>query len=94
MQLRRSPQKAAALESLARRLGRSLVNRGKHPMWENTEFGDLYPLSIPSHGSKDLPIGTKNSVLDQLEENDIAAWEQRMIEESDETDDTGNGRMQ
>lgn len=51
-------------------------------MWESTEF-DLYPLSIPRHGGRDLAIGTKRSILDQLED-DVQAWEQRLLEEEDE----------
>lgn len=80
--LRASPQKAAALQSLAKRLGRTLnTNRGKHPIWESA-FGHLYPLPIPDHGGKDIPTGTKNRILDQLEE-DIAAWDETLPEESE-----------
>jgi hypothetical protein len=79
---RRSSRGAAALEFLAKQLGRKLGKRGKHPMWESTEF-DLYPLSIPRHGGRDLAIGTKRSILDQLED-DVLAWEQRLLEEEDE----------
>jgi hypothetical protein len=90
--LRRSTQNASALESMAKRLGRKLVKRGKHPMWESTEFRALYPLSIPHHGGRDLPIGTKKSVLDQLED-DILAWEESLEREEseglDENDVTG-----
>jgi hypothetical protein len=66
--LRRSPQKPAALESLAGRLGRKLVKRGKEPMWENAEFGELFVLSIPRHGGRDLSPGVQRSILDQLED--------------------------
>lgn len=77
--LRRAPQKASTLESLARRLGRKLENRGKHPIWQSTEFDDLDALSIPHHGNRDLPPGTRNSILNQLED-DILAWEERIQE--------------
>jgi hypothetical protein len=88
-QLRRSPQKAAEFQSLAARLGRSLVKRGKHPMWES-EF-ELPVLSIPDHGGKDLPIGTRNSIANQLEE-DIEAWDLHLSEEGDEeNDENGHG---
>ena len=79
--LRRSPQRARALESLAKRLGRKLVKRGKHPMWESTEFDWLFPLSIPHH-RKDLPQKTRKSILDQLD-TDIDAWDERLLEEDD-----------
>jgi hypothetical protein len=79
--MRLSPQGARALEKLARQLGRQSVKRGKEPMWESTDFR-LFPLSIPHHGGRDLPIGTKNSILDQLED-DILAWEEELSEEDD-----------
>ncbi len=72
--LRRAPQKASALERIAKKLGRELVKRGKEPMWENKEFDELRSLAIPHHGGKDLPPGTRNSILNQLED-DILAWE-------------------
>ena len=79
--MRRSPQGSRGLEKLAGQLGREPVQRGKEPMWESAEF-DLYPLSIPRHGGRDLPIGTKNSILNQLED-DILAWEEKLSEEDD-----------
>lgn len=85
-QLRHSPQKAAALEDLARRLGRRPAKRGKEPMSESVEFDHLYVLSIPRHGGKDLAIGTKNSILDQLED-DVLAWEERVEMNGDNGDD-------
>ena len=78
--LRLSPQSARALESLARQLGRQPVKRGKEPMWESTNF-DLFPLSIPHHGGRDIPVGTRNSILDQLED-DILAWDEELLEEN------------
>jgi len=83
--LRRATVDARTLERLAKRLGRKLVKRGKHPMWESTEFVDLFPLSIPHHGGRDLPPGTKRSILDQLE-GDLLAWEEKLGDEK--TDDT------
>jgi hypothetical protein len=88
-QCRRSPQKANDLQSLAKRLGRKLVKRGKEPMWESVEFAELYPLAIPDHGGRDLAVGTKNSILDQLEE-DILAWEERIGSDEDMTDEDAN----
>jgi hypothetical protein len=79
-QMRRSPQRADHLQKLAKALGRTLVNRGKEPTWESHEFDELYPLSIPDHGGKDLAIGTKNSILDQLED-DVCAWEIKIEDE-------------
>jgi len=90
--LRRSPQKAGALERFARQVGRKPIKRGKEPMWESTEFDNLFPLAIPHHGGRDLATGTKNSVIDQLE-NDLEAWEQRLGDEEadeDEKDDEGD----
>jgi len=82
-QLRRSPQKAATLESLAGRLGRKLVKRGKEPMWENIEFDQLYALSIPRHGGRDLSPGTQRSILDQLDD-DVLAWEELLGDDEDD----------
>jgi hypothetical protein len=93
IQLRRSPQKPATLESLAGRLGRKLVKRGKEPMWENIEFDELFPLSIPRHGGRDLSVGTQRSILDQLED-DVLAWEVRLWADEDDEEaenECGNG---
>jgi len=59
-------------------------------MWESTEF-DLFVLSIPHHGGRDLAPGTKKSILDQLED-DLLAWEERLgederVEDEGEDDD-------
>jgi hypothetical protein len=51
-------------------------------MWESTEFDDLFVLSIPHHGGRDLAPGTKKSILDQLED-DLLAWEERLGEDED-----------
>lgn len=84
--LRSTTPKASALKRLASRLGRKLVKRGKHPMWESEEFDNLFALSIPHHGSKDVLTGTKHSILNQLED-DIIAWEERLDEEENDEDD-------
>jgi hypothetical protein len=90
-QMRRGSQKGAAVESLARRLGRKPVKRrGKEPMWESVEFGELFVLSIPRHKGKDLATGTLKSILDQLED-DILAWEERLGDEEDDEDEDDDG---
>jgi len=75
-QRRRAPQKAESLESLAIRLGRKKFRgkRGKEPIWLSDVFDDLPPLSIPHHGGRDLAPGTRDSILDQLED-DWRAWD-------------------
>ena len=79
-EMRRSPQKAIALQSLAQRLGRKAVVRGKEPTWDSDVFMELRPLAIPDHGGKDMAIGTKNSILNQLED-DLNAWEEQIAQE-------------
>jgi len=81
--LRRSQAKARDLESLASKLGRKKIKRGSEPTWESEVFAHLYPLSIPHHGGKDIPIGTRRSIIDRLEE-DVLAWETRLDEEAEE----------
>jgi len=73
-QARLSPQKARDLESIAKQLGRTKVNRGKEPMWENDLQGSP-PLAIPHHSSRDIAIGTRNRILDILEEDVLALQE-------------------
>lgn len=86
--MRRSSVTAAEVQSLARRLGRRLSTRGKHPNWVSDEFDDLYPLSIPDHGGgRDLSPGVKKVVLNNLEW-DVMAWEER-IAQSEKS--SGNG---
>jgi hypothetical protein len=68
------PQRGSEVASLAERLGRKRVNRGKEPTWES-DF-DIPPLTIPMHGSKTLKKGTQRSILMQLED-DFIAWEQK-----------------
>ena len=79
--LRNSPQNARALESIARKLGRSISGNGKHPMWVSTQF-NLRPLSIPHHGGRDIPNPTRNSILDQLEE-DMICWDEYLENKDD-----------
>jgi hypothetical protein len=77
--LRRSPQgvKASDLTSLAGKLGRSRVNRGKEPTYERAALlPDLpaYPLTIPGHPG-DLRVGTVKSIVNDLL-NDVDEWKQ------------------
>ncbi len=75
---RRRQPKAVELEALARQLGRERnPDRGKEPTYVSREFPDLRPLSIPNHKGKDIPKGTKNSILNQMED-DVLAWEERL----------------
>ncbi|MBC7767615.1 MAG: hypothetical protein H7124_02405 [Phycisphaerales bacterium] len=83
--MRRSPQRARDLEGLAKRLGRKQVKRGKEPVWESEFFVELFPLSIPHHGGKDLKNPTKNQILDSLED-DLDAWDD-WIRENDNGDE-------
>jgi hypothetical protein len=76
--LRRSQPKAAALVSFARKLGRKKVNRGKEPTYESEEFLDLSALTIPMHKGRDIPPGTRDSILDQLDE-DLLRWDERLM---------------
>lgn len=71
--LRKTPQNARSIQKLAKALGRVIVKRGSEPNWINPKFPTLRPVSIPDHGGKDLATGTKNSILDQLED-DLNEW--------------------
>jgi hypothetical protein len=84
--LRRAPQKAAALERLAKRLGRKKVKRGKEPVWESEELQEVFPVSIPKHGTRDLAPGTQRSILDALEE-DVLVFEEQLPNDEDEDED-------
>jgi len=75
------------MEVLAQALGRRKANRGKEPCWVITVFPELPPLSIPHHGGGDLKKGTKNSIVNQLED-DLLAWEE-LLEEQHETGEEG-----
>ena len=71
--LESSQPKAEKLQALARKLGRKEVKRGKEPTFVSMDFPDLRPLSIPKHKGRDMPTGTKNSILAQLDE-DVTEW--------------------
>lgn len=88
--MRRSPQKARDLEKVAEQLGRRKVKRGKEPVWESSQFAELFPLAIPHHGGRDLAPGTRNSILTQLDD-DLLAWEELLKErdDGDEEDEEG-----
>jgi hypothetical protein len=62
------------------------VNRGKEPTFESEAFPNLRPLAIPNHKGRDMPRGTKNSILTQLED-DIDAWDETVASQ-----ERGNGR--
>jgi len=82
--LRGSSARAADLIALASVLGREAVaGRGKEPTFLSRDFPDLRPLTIPKHGGKDLKTGTKNSILNQLED-DISRHEMELGEDDDE----------
>ena len=70
--MRRKQVAASEVERVAKQLGRVVSKRGKHPMWVSEEFLDLWPLSIPHHGSSDLSVSTRNSILNQLEDDIMA----------------------
>jgi predicted RNA binding protein YcfA (HicA-like mRNA interferase family) len=81
-QARLGQRKAKDLEQLAKMVGRKKDNRGKHPTWVHDDL-PVYPLSIPHHSGRDLPLGTKNSILDILDE-DVVAWDQKLEREAQE----------
>jgi hypothetical protein len=78
--LRGTQAKATALQRLALRLGRKKVKRGKEPMYESEPFPRLPPLSIPMHKGRDMPTGTRNSILTQLED-DINEWDEALTKQ-------------
>lgn len=90
-EMRRRAIKASDVQSLAQRLGRKPVKRGKHPMWENVQFPRLSALSIPDHGGKDFPPGTRKSILNQLED-DIAAWNEKLVWDEDLNGSSGDDK--
>jgi len=59
---------------LARKLGRRLASRGKHPTWINPLLPNARPVSIPDHGGRELNRNTVGAILDQLE-GDLDALE-------------------
>jgi hypothetical protein len=72
--MRDVPQRGSDVASLAERLGRKRVNRGKEPTFESDL--DIPVLTIPMHGSKTLKRRTQKSIFIQLED-DFIAWEQK-----------------
>jgi hypothetical protein len=80
---RRKPQSQSDLADLAGRLGRirRKGRKGKEPTWV-THLPGCFPLSIPNGKGRDLPPGTKKSVLNQLE-GDVEAWEMLLEEQAD-----------
>lgn len=85
--MHRSPQRARDLEELAKKLGRVLVDRGKHPNWESTHF-KLNPVSIPNHSKNagEVSIGVRNSVLAALK-HDLDCWERELSNEGRKNND-------
>lgn len=69
--------RSSELDSLARRVGRKLYCRGKHPTWVMER---RFPLSIPKHPGE-MRRGTVKGILDHLED-DLDA-----IEAGDEWDE-------
>jgi hypothetical protein len=71
---RRKSQTQSDLIDLAMRLGRRRkAGKSKEPTYV-TDLPGRYPLSIPYNKGRDLPPGTKKSVLNTLEE-DADEWE-------------------
>ena len=54
------------LVSLAKKLGRERVVRGKHPQYSSTLLPNRNPISIPAHPGT-LKVGTALKILDELE---------------------------
>ncbi len=78
-ELAASPQgrKSDELVHVAKKLGRTLANRGKEPTYVKIgvpQFSN--PLSIPQHPG-DLKTGTARSIIDQLMD-DADIWEQHL----------------
>ena len=75
--------KAKKLEGLAKAVGRKEHKRGKEPTWVSAVLPNRVPISIPSHGSKDLNRFTARKILDELEE-DIDQLEKQLGQEEGE----------
>jgi hypothetical protein len=67
-------RKSRELQNLAKRLGRSPAKRGAYT-WKSDAFPHLSPLSIPVH-SKGIKKLTAANILDQLDAQDVAAWDE------------------
>jgi hypothetical protein len=87
--VRRTQATAKDVERLAKRLGRRRKKRGKEPTWESEVFANLYPLTIPHHGGKDLASATKKNILAQLEQ-DVLAWEMHLDDEVEDENESGD----
>jgi hypothetical protein len=83
-QWRGSSVKPRKLEALAKALGRKRVKRGSEPTWVSESFPNLRPLGIPHH-SKEIKRFTAGNILDQLEAQDVVAWERRLAVVQGET---------
>jgi hypothetical protein len=53
------------------------VKRGKEPTYDSQAFQHLRPLSIPDHKGRDMPSRTRDSILNQLED-DLEAWNEAL----------------
>ena len=73
---RKGGVKSTELQSLAKKLRRRRLNRGKEPTWVSEVFPDLRPLSIPDHPG-DLNKFTAAGILSQLDE-DIERFKQAL----------------
>ncbi|WP_434516357.1 type II toxin-antitoxin system HicA family toxin [Dechloromonas sp. ARDL1] len=86
--MRRSPQgrKSDDLVAIALKLGRVRDTRGKEPTYIREHDPQLSPpLSIPSHGAKDMKTGTAKNIIDMLLD-DVSNWEVHFLEMDDEND--------
>jgi hypothetical protein len=82
LSLQKSPHglKADVLISIAKKLGRTKDNRGKEPTYVRGFDPSLSPpLSIPSHGSKDMKVGTAKNIINMLLD-DVSEWELFLFE--------------
>lgn len=84
-ELQRAPhgRKPRIFEQLAKKLGRTKVNRGSEPNYASPAEPDLGPpLSIPHHDS--LKVGTALSIVNTLQ-SDVDIWRQH-LEQIEDTD--------
>lgn len=71
--------------SIAKKLGRALVNRGKEPNYAKECDPTLSPpLSIPNHST--IKPGTARSIIDALL-SDVDAWEIYLSEKDDDNEE-------
>jgi hypothetical protein len=82
---RRTQAKCSDLQGLARRIGLKPVKRGKEPTYECDDLPSIPPLTIPGHKGRDLARGTRNSVLDHLD-NALDAWDAIVTEQEREAE--------